>query len=402
MDSPAAGNLGLHGSQPVLSKGLIRRPTAVLNVIGITSRIAGSGYSKVTGRHCTRLRPPRAIAQTTGASVMTPVLVTGGSGFIGQHLVSQLVARGRQVRVLDVCAPARAVPAVEYIEGSVLDTRVVDDAAAGVGEIYHLAGLPGMWKLDRTEFHDVNFIGTRNVLAAARRHHVGRILHCSTESIFFNASRPASGEEALLSVDEMPGPYTRSKMLGDELAMQAAASGLPVIIGCPTMPIGPSDRNVTPPTAMLQYFLRKSFLQIYLDFIVNMVDVRDAAAGLILAMEKGRIGHRYLLGGDSLPLGDILKLMASISGRGTALVRLPGIVAELAAWFIELKADYITGREPSATVEGVRIARRATALSIEKARRELGYVARPVEPILRELIAGMVGAPATAQVLRHA
>ena len=333
---------------------------------------------------------------------MTPVLVTGGSGFIGQHLVSQLVARGRQVRVLDVCAPARTAPAVEYIEGSVLDTRVVDDAVAGVGEIYHLAGLPGMWKLDRKEFHDVNFIGTRNVLDAARRHKIGRILHCSTESIFFNASGQHSSEEASLSADEMPGPYTRSKMLGDELAMQAAASGLPVIIGCPTMPIGPSDRNVTPPTAMLQYFLGKGFLQIYLDFIVNMVDVRDAAAGLILAMEKGRIGQRYMLGGESLRLGEILKLMTSISGRVQALIQLPGIVAELAAWFIELKADYVTGREPSATVEGVRIARRATALSIEKAMRELGYVARPVEPMLRELIAGMVGAPAAAQVLRHA
>ena len=115
---------------------------------------------------------------------MTPVLVTGGSGFIGQHLVSELVARGRQVRVLDVCAPARTLPAVEYIKGSVLDTRVVDAAAAGVGEIYHLAGLPGMWKLDRTEFHNVNFIGTRNVLAAARRRDVGRLLHCSTEFDF--------------------------------------------------------------------------------------------------------------------------------------------------------------------------------------------------------------------------
>ena len=327
---------------------------------------------------------------------MKPVLVTGGSGFIGQYLVSELVNRGRQVRVLDVCAPARTLPAVEYIEGSVLDPRVVDDATAGVGEIYHLAGLPGMWKLDRTEFHDVNFIGTRNVLDAARRHNVGRILHCSTESIFFNGSGQSSGEEASLSADAMPGPYTRSKMLGDELAMQAAASGMPVIIGCPTMPIGPSDRNVTPPTAMLQYFLGKSFFQPYLDFIVNMVDVRDAAAGLILAMEKGRIGHRYLLGGDSLSLGKILTLMASISGRGKFLVPLPAIVAQLAAFFIELKADYVTRRDPSATVEGVRIARRATALSIEKAKRELGYVARPVEPMLREIIAKMVGASAAS------
>jgi dihydroflavonol-4-reductase len=334
---------------------------------------------------------------------MTRALVTGGSGFIGQHLVSELVARGRQVRVLDVRPPARILPAVEYVEGSVLDTCLVDDAAAGVSEIYHLAALPGMWKLDRTEFHAVNFIGTRNVLTAARRRDVARFLHCSTESILFNVSKPGepSGEEALLSVDEMPGPYTRSKMLADELALQAAASGLPVIIGCPTMPIGPSDHNVTPPTAMLQYFLRRAFFQIYLDFIVNLVDVRDVATGLILAMEKGRVGHRYLLGGDNLPLRQVLTLMASISGRRKVFIRLPGAVAELAALISELKADYVTRREPLGTVEGVRIARRATALSTEKARRELGYVARPVEPSLREFVANMMGAPA-AQVLRHA
>jgi dihydroflavonol-4-reductase len=333
---------------------------------------------------------------------MTPVLVTGGSGFIGQYLVSELVARGRKVRVLDVRAPARTLSAVEYIEGSVLDMRLVDEAASGVAEIYHLAGLPGMWKLDRTEFHNVNFFGTRNVLAAARRRDVGRFLHCSTESILFY-SRPEGphGEDALLSVDEMPGPYTRSKMLADELALQAAASGMPVIVGCPTMPIGPSDHNVTPPTAMLQYFLRRAFFQFYVDFIVNLVDVRDVAAGLVLAMEKGRVGHRYLLGGDSLPLGQVLALMASIGGRRHVRIRLPGIVAELAALIIELKADYITRCQPSATVEGVRIARRATALSIEKAKRELGYAARPVEPLLREIVANIVATPA-AQVLRQA
>jgi dihydroflavonol-4-reductase len=334
---------------------------------------------------------------------MTRVLVTGGSGFIGQHLVSELVARGRQVRVLDVRAPSRTLPAVEYIEGSVLDTALVHDAAADVDEVYHLAGLPGMWKLDRTEFHDVNFIGTRNVLTAARRRGAARLLHCSTESILFDASKPGelSGEEASLCVDEMPGPYTRSKMLADELALQAAGSGLPVIVGCPTMPIGPHDHNLTPPSAMLQYFLGGGSLQIYLDFIVNLVDVRDVATGLVLAMEKGRVGHRYVLGGDSLPLSQILALMASISGRRKVFIPLPGSVAELVASIMELTADYVTRRQPSATVEGVRIARRATALSIEKAKRELGYVARPVEPLLRELVAHIAGVPAT-EVLKPA
>jgi dihydroflavonol-4-reductase len=333
---------------------------------------------------------------------MTRVLVTGGSGFIGQHLVSELVARGRPVRVLDVRPPTRTPAAVEYLEGSVLDTDLVSRAVADVDEVYHLAGLPGMWKLDRAEFHDVNFIGTRNVLTAARRGGARRFLHCSTESILFHTSRPCDvSEEALLSVDEMPGPYTRSKMLADELALQEAASGMPVIVACPTMPIGPHDHNATPPTAMLQYFLGRGSLQIYLDFIVNFVDVRDVATGLILAMEKGRVGHRYLLGGESLPLRQILGLMANISGRRKLFVPLPGPLAELAASVIELTADYVTRRPPSATVEGVRIARRAIALSSEKAQRELGYVPRPVGPLLQEIIKHMAGASA-GEVLKHA
>src|SRR5262245_36726579 len=171
---------------------------------------------------------------------MTLVLVTGGSGFIGQHLVSELVGRGRRVRVLDVRMPSRALPIVDYVQGSVLDTELVRKAIAGVGEVYHLAGLPGMWKADRTEFHAVNYIGTENVLAEARRLGVKRFLHCSTESILFHAAQDddVAAEEAQLSVEHMPGPYTRSKMLADRLALEAAGSGMHVVIGCPTMPIG--------------------------------------------------------------------------------------------------------------------------------------------------------------------
>ena len=333
---------------------------------------------------------------------MPRVLVTGGSGFIGQHLVSELVARGRQVRVLDIRAPSRTLPVVEYIEGSVLDTRLVHDATAGVDEVYHLAGLPGMWKLDRIgiprrQFHRYPERSDRRApswcsTVPALLNRVHSLQRLQPDALF--------REEALLSVDDMPGPYTRSKMLADEFALQAAASGFPVIVGCPTMPIGPYDHSVTPPTAMLQYFLRTGIFQFYLDFIVNMVDVRDVAAGLVLAMEKGRVGHRYVLGGDSLPLRQILALMASISGRRKVLVPLPGPLAELAASIMELTADYVTCRQPSATVEGVRIARRAVALSSEKARRELGYVPRPVEPLLQEIIAHMVSASA-GEVLKH-
>jgi dihydroflavonol-4-reductase len=334
---------------------------------------------------------------------MTHILVTGGSGFIGQHLVSELVARGRQVRVLDVRVPHRALPSVNYVEGSVLDDKLLHSAMAGVEEVYHLAGLPGMWRPDRTDFHLVNCTGTANVLAAARRCGVAKVVHCSTESILFGASRPdgIAAEDVSLTVANMSGPYTRSKMLADGLALQAAATGFPVIVGCPTMPIGPHDHNLTPPTAMLRHFLESGRFQLYLDFVLNLVDVRDVAVGLILAMEKGRIGHRYLLGGDNIALRQVLALLAAAAGARKLMFPVPGRLAELAAWIIELKADYVTGRAPSATVEGVRIARRATALSIEKAQRELGYAPRHVQPVLQETISHMLAAPVST-ILKHA
>lgn len=334
---------------------------------------------------------------------MTRVLVTGGGGFIGQHLVSELVGRGRQVRVLDVRLPSRVLAKVDYVQGSVLDQELVQQAMAGVGEVYHLAGLPGMWKQDRAEFHDVNYRGTENVLAIARKSGVERFLHCSTESILFHASDEdeAKAEEATLSVDLMPGPYTRSKMLADRLALQAAEEGFPVVVGCPTMPIGPHDHNLTPPTAMLQHFLGGGPVHLYFDFIVNLVDVRDAALGLVLAMEKGRVGQRYIIGGDCLPLGRVLGLMAAASGRRKLFIPVPGQLAELAAVMIEAKSDYLTRRTPTATVEGVRIARAATPLSIEKAKRELGYAPRSVKPVLQETIAHMLGA-SVGKVLKYA
>jgi dihydroflavonol-4-reductase len=324
---------------------------------------------------------------------MTRVLVTGGTGFIGQHLVSALAAGGRQVRVLDLRPPICAVPDVEYLAGSVLDPNLVDEAVRDVAEVYHLAGLPGMWIPQKSDFCAVNYRGTEVVIAAARKRGIARFLHCSTESILFRPSPlpDAASEPCLLPPQEMPGLYTRSKMLAEQFAAQTAASGFPLVIGTPTMPIGPHDHNLTPPTAMLRHFL-SGRVQMYLDFIVNLVDVRDVAAGLILTMEQGRIGHRYILGGESISLKKILQLMATISGRRYVSIPVPGRVAEVAATMLEFVADHVTHRPPSGTAEGVRIALRATELSIEKAQHELGYAPRPVEPALRDTIAYLLGA----------
>ena len=334
---------------------------------------------------------------------MTRALVTGGSGYIGQHLVSALVARGRQVRVLDLRPPTRGLPEVQYVEGSVLDADLVDEALSDVDEVYHLAGLPGMWMPNKNDFHAVNCGGTEVVIAAARKRGIARFLHCSTESILFPSSPPedAAAEDILLTGDDMPGPYTRSKMLAEQLAMHAAASGFPVVIACPTMPIGSHDHNLTPPSAMLRHFL-SGRLQLYLDFIVNLVDVRDVAAGLVLTMERGRVGHRYILGGESIPLKKVLRLLTTISGRRNLLIPVPGRFAEIAAAMLEFIADHVTRRPPSGTAEGVRIALRSTALSIEKAQRELGYAPGPVEPALRETIAYLMAPRAITRDLASA
>ncbi|CCD95589.1 putative NAD dependent epimerase/dehydratase family protein [Bradyrhizobium sp. ORS 375] len=330
------------------------------------------------------------------------VLVTGGSGFIGHHLVSALVARGSDVRVLDIRSPTHMMAEVEYLEGSVLDVGLVKQAVTGVDQVYHLAGLPGMWMPDREDFYRVNCVGTETVLAAARAGKVRRFLHCSTESILFDypGSTNAATAPTAPPAEAMPGAYTRSKALAEARAMTAAADGFPVVVGTPTMPIGPHDSNLTPPSQMLRHFL-DSRVQLYLDFIVNLVDVRDVAAGLILAMERGKVGDRYVFGGESLRLSRILALMATISGRKHVAIAVPGGFAELSAGMLEFISDRLTKRCPSGTAEGVRIARSASDLSIDKARRELGYAPRPIEPTLRETIDFLLGAEQRLDEKQH-
>jgi dihydroflavonol-4-reductase len=315
-----------------------------------------------------------------------PVLVTGGSGFIGQHLTAGLLARGRRVRVLDLRAP-RLAAGVEHVAGSVLDRSAVHAALNDVDEVYHLAGLPGMWLPDKRDFHAVNCVGTETVLAAARKRGVARFVHCSTESILFHSARhnDAGEDNALPPADTMPGAYTHSKAAAEHCARQAAAEGFPVVIGTPTMPIGPHDHSLTPPTQMLRHFL-DCRIQFYLDFVVNLVDVRDVAAGLILAMERGRIGQRYVFGGESIRFRRILQLVAETTGRRHLAIPLPGGFSEIMAGAAEFIADHLTRRPPTGTAEGVRIARRATDLSIEKSRGELGYAPRQIEPTLRETL----------------
>jgi len=317
-------------------------------------------------------------------------LVTGGSGFIGQHLVTALLLQGHRVRILDIFPPEHASSEVQFLEGSILDPVKVREAVKDIDEIYHLAALPGMWTRRKDDFHSINCIGTQVVIAAVRESQVRRLLHCSTESIFFRRSLadPFVTEEVCATIDEMPGAYTRSKLAAEQLAFEAAASGLHVVIANPTMPIGVSRRG-TPPALMLQYFARRR-VQFYLDFVLNLVDVRDVATGLVLAMERGRIGQRYVLGGENLSLKKLLALMERISGRKAVRIPVSAGIAQFAAATVEGIANHITHETPPATPEGVRIALWSKPVSIEKSRRELGYAPRPIRQALEEVVSSIL------------
>jgi len=318
---------------------------------------------------------------------VTQTLVTGGSGFIGQHLVAALLAQGCRVRVLDLRPPSYAGAGAEYVIGSILNAERVHEALDDVAEVYHLAALPGMWTRCKNDFHAVNCRGTEIVLEAARQRGVSRFLHCSTESILFGS--PPLAIEVGTTPDEMPGVYTRSKFAAEQRALQAAASGFPVVIANPTMPIGPHYGNLTPPTLMLRYFISRR-IQLYFDFVLNLVDVRDVAAGLLLAMERGQSGHRYILGGEAISLGKLLRAVGAITGRKALRVPIPAGIARTTAAIMELVSDHVTLRPPAGTVEGVRIALRSQPLSIESARRDLGYAPNPIGPALRETVASLV------------
>ena len=217
-------------------------------------------------------------------------LVTGGCGFIGQHLVRALVARGERVRVLDIDDANFDMPNVELVRGSITDPRAVRAALEGVHRLYHLAGIPDLWTANKDDFLAVNYHGTRVVMEDASQCDLDRIVYTPTESILkASGSRRTvlpTDETVELELGDMPGPYCRSKFLAEREALSAARRGQLVVIVNPTLPVGPGDFRLTPATRIIVNFLNGRAAG-YLECELNMIDVRDVALGHILAAEKG-------------------------------------------------------------------------------------------------------------------
>ncbi|QCG95390.1 NAD-dependent epimerase/dehydratase family protein [Azospirillum sp. TSA2s] len=319
---------------------------------------------------------------------MEPSLVTGGSGFIGSHLVAALVDRGEHVRILDTAPPRTTRPNVTFLRGSVLDHEAVAEACDGVRQVFHLAAMAQLWHRDPSVFDAVNHGGTRIVLAAAMEAGVRRFIHCSTESVL-NHGRP-DNDGSHLGHEAMAGPYCRSKYLAEREAL-AAAERMPVVIVNPTAPIGPGDHTPTPPTAMLRLFLDGG-PRLILNCNLNLVDVRDVADGMILAAERGVVGERYILGGQNLTLPDLADRIDRLAGRRCRRRwPIPGRLALAAAVLEEWMSDHITHRPPRAPATGVRLAITAEFVESTKAMRELGYKPRSLDNALADAVAWLMG-----------
>jgi len=304
------------------------------------------------------------------------VLVTGGTGFIGANVVRELLAAGATVRVL--ARPGgdrRALEGVkvEIAEGDLLDTASVRRAVAGVKAVYHVAADYRLWTPDPAALYRANVDGTRAVLEAAGQAGVGRMVYTSSVGALGIPRDGTPGDESTpVTLADMVGDYKRSKFLAEQVALDFARRGLPVVVVNPSAPLGPWDVKPTPTGQMVVDFIRGRMVAT-VDTGLNIVHVRDVARGHLLAAERGRPGERYVLGHaqGNLPLAEIFRLLAGITGGRAPRFRVPYALAWCGAAACE-GFSRVTGRPPAVPLTAVRMARKRMYFSPAKAVRELG------------------------------
>ena len=319
------------------------------------------------------------------------VLVTGATGFLGSHVARLLAERGERVRVL--VRPESAGRVAEVLRGTCVETALGDlrdvasleRATQGVDAVYHVAADYRLWTRRPADIYDSNVTGTRNLFEAARRARASRVIYTSTVgTIAVPRGAALPDENTRTAIDEMIGHYKRSKWLAEQEALRAAGDGLPVVIVNPTTPVGPGDAKPTPTGRIIVDFLNGR-MPAYVDSGLNFVGVEDAAVGHLLAAERGRVGERYILGGENLMLKQVLGVLAQASGRTAPRVRLPHFVA-LGAAYADAAISGLLGREPHIPLEGVRMARHSMFVNDKKARTELGFVPGPVAGALERAV----------------
>ena len=309
------------------------------------------------------------------------VFVTGGTGFIGGAVVRQLLSAGHEVRALvRPGADTRQLDGLsaERIAGDLSQDNSLRMGMTGCEWVFHVAALYSYWGHRWDDFRQTNVEGTRKVLEAARLAGVARVVYTSSIAVLgLHRDHTPATEDTPSTLADRIGPYQRSKFLAEEVACKAAAQGLPVVIVNPTSPVGVGDRKPTPTgQIVLDYLWGRMFA--YTDTGLNIVDVDDVAAGHLAAAERGRVGERYILGGENLTLKQVLDLLSQITGGASPRLRIPHAVA-LAWSFVDVAlARLDPHRMPAATPEKVRLSRRYEFFDSSKAIRELGLPQTPV------------------------
>ncbi len=316
---------------------------------------------------------------------MKPTLVTGASGFVGWHLAGLLSQRGHKIRALVRASSRLREMDAEPVTGDLRDAASLERAVAGCGLVFHVAADYRLWARDPDELYRSNVDGTRNLLEAARKAGVDRVVYTSTVGCIGVPHGGEGDETCPVALEDMAGTYKRSKFLAEKVALEFAASGLPVVAVNPTAPIGDHDFKPTPTGKIILDFL-KGAMPAYIDTGLNLVDVKDVAAGSLLACERGRPGERYILGSENVTLAEILQRLAVITGRPAPRIRLPYAVA-YAAGVASTGWARVSGKPPLAPLDAVRMAKKRMWVSSDKAKRELGYAPGCATPALDRAVA---------------
>ena len=312
--------------------------------------------------------------------------VTGATGFLGSHVARVLADNGADMRLL-----VRSTSNLRNIEGlradralgDLRDPASLEKAMAGCDVVFHVAADYRLWVRDPNEMYRSNVEGTRAILEAARRNGVRRVVYTSSvATIGFKRNGSPANEDSPVSLPDMIGHYKRSKFMAEQLALEAGRSGLEVVVLNPTTPVGDHDIKPTPTGRIEVDFLKRKF-PAYVETGLNLVDVRECARGHVTALEKGKSGERYILGGENLTLKQILDTLAKITGLPSPMLKLPYIFAYAAGIADEIVTGRLRGREPRATIDTVRMGAKKMFASSDKAERDLGWKIVPVESALR-------------------
>ncbi|MBT9329796.1 hopanoid-associated sugar epimerase [Paracidobacterium acidisoli] len=316
------------------------------------------------------------------------VFLTGATGFVGSHVARELAAQGAELRLLvrktSSLANLEGLNA-ETVTGDLLDPESLRAGIRGCDAVMHVAADYRLWVRDPQTMYKANVDGTRELLRIAREEGVRRTVYTSSvATMAFKADGTIVDETTPVSIADMVGHYKRSKFLAEQVVIEAARAGQPVILLNPTTPIGPGDLKPTPTGRIVVDFLNKKF-PAYVDTGLNLVDVREVARTHAAALNDGvgRPGERYILGGENLTLKQILDKMSAITGLPSPTAKVPHAVAMAFAFFDENFTGRLRGKEPRATVEAVRMGKKKMFASSAKAQRELGFRIVPVYSALR-------------------